>query len=320
MPILEVEVKSKVRVGKFGSSYIDVQQPIKDKRRIPLTTQEVDPFFTDDPLVCRPTLTKSENRPQFAIERGDIPQFNCDVPQALDKELEYLTQGSRKNVDVDEFLTESDALHGDITRSRFIGDVIQADNEIDQLICVSGISFSLYEQVNDVYWRALTKPKIHWSFGLQGDYLTQYNCANGTIFKPLLVTDQRNQQGVNIGRSGVSIGGGWGWHSYNQRYYLEIRHGLNTKKYSTAVDMNSPGKDIQWTRNQHKNTFVLARHNLISPANRWGNRNRFGNDWRNFIPRGIITVKFFADPCDVIDSTESGYDGVQDPASGDFEL
>ena len=89
---------------------------------------------------------------------------------------------------------------------------------------------------------------------------------------------------------------------------------------STAVDMNSPGKDIQWTRNQHKNTFVLARHNLISPANRWGNRNRFGNDWRNFIPRGIITVKFFADPCDVIDSTESGYDGVQDPASGDFEL
>ena len=84
--------------------------------------------------------------------------------------------------------------------------------------------------------------------------------------------------------------------------------------------MNSPSKDIQWTRNQHKNTFVMARHNLISPANRFFNQGRFANDWRNFIPRGVITVKFFADPCDVIDSTESGYDGVQDPTSGDFVL
>jgi len=253
MPILEVEVQEKVRVGKFGSSYIDLHQVNTSKRKIPFSNQIVDPFFQDDPLVCRPTLTKSINRPQFAIERGDIPQFNCDLPTALQKELDFLTTG-RKNVDIDPFLTDSTDLHNDITKTPFLGDRIVPDNEIDQLICVSGVSFTLHEKVNAVYTQPLNKPKILWAFGLAGSYLTQYNCSDGQIFKPILVTDQRNQQGINLGRAGAASQVNWGWHSYNQRYYLEIRHGLNTEKYTTSVEMNTPGRDIQWIRNQHKNT------------------------------------------------------------------
>ena len=326
MPILEVEVKEKTRVGKFGSSYIDLHDTVKTKRRIPFSTQQVDPFFSDDPLVCRPTLTKSINRPAFAIERGDIPQFNCEIPEALEKEIEFLSKGTRKESIMDPFLTESDGLFQDIRKSDNLGEVNEANDKIDQLVCVSGISFSLTEKIpgRDTEIRILNKPKIHWSFGLEGSYLNQYNCSDGKIFAPILLTDRRNQQGLNLARQDdLGQATRWSWFSFNNRMYLEIRHGLNTLKYTVAVDSNVPGGDFRWLRNPFKNTFVLAKHNLRSRQNQtWGNG---WNRWQQFdpkqwIPRGVLTVRFYADPCDVIDSTATGYDGVQDPNSGDFTL
>ena len=311
MPILEVEVKKKNRIGTFGLEYLNLYDVKTEKIKIPFSSKPLSPLFQDEPLVCRPNLSKSENRPLFAIERGDIPAFlDCDLPQAIQKEVDYLSSRGRKNADIDPFLTESDSLFQDITKTKFLGEIqdgIPADKTIDGLGAVQGISFSLFENSETtgrpLGFRALREPEIYWAFGLSQQKRFEYwGCEqSGPDLKPPhLITDQRNQQGTNLANSRNRPSFTWRYSYWPTRFYLEIRHGLNTLKYTPQVQMTcANGGDHGWEQIQHKNSFVLTKQ-TSRRQNQW----RFGNflplsDDVHIIPRGRITVMFLADPCDV---------------------
>jgi hypothetical protein len=312
MPILEVEVNDNLNLGKFGSSFLDINIPPKNKKRLTFTTQVVDPFFSDDPLVCRPTLSKSENRPSFAIERGNIPQFNCDTPSAIEQEIEFLN-GGRKNLDVDPFLTTDESLFEDISKTNFIADrqVTENDpNTIDLLVPVAGIAFSLWEGDS---WnsRPASKPRIEFAFGLGNDQLNStYNCSGNTkIQAPHLLTDVRNGQGFNLARDPWRAASSWGsWGGWNNRFYLEIRHGFNTKKYTADVQLNTAsGEGLAgsgWSMILHKNSYILVRTRPLSTSSNgfWNHRGRYSQ----VLPKGRITVTFFGDPCDIRSSQNTG--------------
>ena len=316
MPILEVEVEKNILVGKYGSSYLDIERPKKTIKRIPFTEQTINPFLSDEPLVCRPNLTKSENRPDFAIERGDIPQFNCDTPSALQKELEFL-RGNNKSSSTDPFLSDDPDIFQDIKDGKFLDvtSIANSEDEIDLLVPVSGISFSFFDKPG-IRGQLLDTPRIVYSFGLKNEQLQIYGCSDGNdITSPQILTDVRNREGINLARNATRHIR-WGWSYWDMRFYLEIRHGLNTQKYTTQVHYNSgdtPDGSVTtaagFRQTQFKNTFTLTK--TRAPSN---NRNGFfGGGWGGprfnpllQIPRGVISVTFNADPCDVAGADPDG--------------
>jgi len=313
MPILEVEVKNNIQLGKFGSSFLDLQDPVKDRLRLTFSSEPVDPFFQDDPLVCRPDLTRSKNRPNFAIERGNIPQFNCDIPEALDKEIDFLYGGKLKNLDVDPFLTTDEDIFDDITKSEFLGDRVPGQNDpnkVDLLVPVSGISMSLYDG-QGLNARLLQTPKINFAFGLGNDQLSNtYQCqGSNEILAPEIITDTRNRQGVNLGNNPNSQRWSWFW-SYQQRFYLEIRHGLNTENYTAHATMltanGNAGVASGWQLTHHKNTLVMAFTTPKRSQSQGGFFNAMAGRHSIMIPKGRINVFFMADPCDVRQSQLAG--------------
>jgi len=315
MPILEVEVENNIILGKYGSSYLDIQRPGKNIKRLVFTEETINPFLSDDPLVCRPNLTKSENRPDFAIERGDIPAFNCDTPTALQKEVEFL-RGNNKSSSTDPFLTDDPNIFQDIKDGDFLDvtSIGNSEDEIDLLVPVSGISFSFFDKAG-IQGRLLDTPRIIYSFGLKNEQLQIYGCSDGNdITSPQILTDVRNREGINLARNpGRHVR--WGWSYWDMRFYLEIRHGLNTKKYTTQVHYNSgdtPDGTVAtatgFRQTQFKNTFTLTK--TRAPANTQGS-GFFGGGRPRFnpllqIPRGVISVTFNSDPCDVSGADPSG--------------
>tara|TARA_R110001592_G_scaffold47493_2_gene150417 strand:+ start:2761 stop:3732 length:972 start_codon:yes stop_codon:yes gene_type:complete len=312
MPILEIEVKRKNRVGKFGSSYIDLYDINVDKLKIPFAKKPASPLLQDEPLVCRPNLTKSENRPHFAIERGNIPQFNCDVPSALQQEVDFLLGNGKENPDVDPFITESESLFQDITKSSFLGEQqgVPSDKTINGLGAVAGMSFSLFENSEEtgrpLDFKPLRKPEIYWAFGLtQQKRAELWGCEQSgpDITPPNLITDTRNQHGINLANLNRNGGTNFQYHySWTpNRFFLEVRHGLNTLKYATQVQMTcANGGDGGFQQIQHKNSFILTKNSSRrSGGGFFGHFNNPFSTESSIIPRGRITVLFLADPCDV---------------------
>jgi len=314
MPILEVEVERKNRVGKFGLAYLDLYDVKKEKIKLQFT-ENTDPILQDEPLVCRPNLTKSENRPLFSVERGDLPTFNdCDVPEALQREVDIIKGNNRESADVDPYLTESESLFQDITKGPYLGERqgVPADKQIDGLGAVSGMSFSLFENSDEtgrpLSFQPLRKPEIYWAFGLSQQKRTElWGCeaSGGDVQPPSLISDSRNQYGINLAKLRQQRSYSWYYAYGNNRFYLEIRHGLNTLKYATNVQMtNADGGDMGFQQIQHKNSFILTKSTNNRTNTLWnrlwlGSAQRSGFDPNQVIPRGRITVTFLADPCDV---------------------
>tara|TARA_Y100001938_G_C8080876_1_gene428975 strand:- start:372 stop:1331 length:960 start_codon:yes stop_codon:yes gene_type:complete len=308
MPQLEVEIVKNFRLGKYGSSFVDIYDPPKEKRRLVFTTQIVEPLFKDEPLVCKPNLNRISQRPAFAIERGNIPQFDCDVPEALQRELDFVL-GKRKSIQTDPFLKEeSDFNDEDIRNSRNFGAEFNSVDTLDKMVAVGGLQFSVINpKTRRPYERGA---EVHWSFGLNlGD--VQDSCGGSGVASggegfdpPVLLTDNRNREGINLA-SRESGRGLFFWS--NSRVYFEIRHGLNSDKYHASVTHTEAGVGVNaWQKTPKKKSFVLSKSNL----RRNGSFSRgffggFSNPWSSF-PSGKITVVFFADPCDYTIENQSG--------------
>ena len=132
--------------------------------------------------------------------------------------------------------------------------------------------------------------------------LTAYNCAEGQeISPPVIVTDKRNEIGTNLTDSktlrNVTYRGRW--YGIGGRFYIEIRHGLNTENYLAMVSEEDYFEIIP-----KKNSLILAKY--ISLENtRTGSRYVTSRSRRRDspggiydLPKGRINVVFFGDPCE----------------------
>lgn len=298
MPQLEVETRKNFKLGKYGSSFIDLYDPPIEKKKLVFTTQIIDPFFKDDPLICKPNLTKVSQRPLFAVERGNIPQWDCDIPEALQKEADFV-MGKRQSKELDDFFKEQSNFNDvDIRDTNNFGGEFNTLDTIDKMEAVGGICFSLLDPNTRQFHP--NGVKIHWSFGMGIDDV-QDSCGGSGVASsgqgfdpPVILTDQRNSEGINIGNRQHQR-----WVYSNSRLYLEIRHGLNSDKYHASVTMNTEGLQGNWQQTPKNKSFILGRSTLRSNR-RFGffsGFNRFNGPFTD-IPNGKITIMFFADPCD----------------------
>jgi len=310
MPQLEVEIKQNLQLGKYGSSFLDLHEPIREKRKLAFTSQVINPFFKDDTLICKPNLTKIRNRPTFSVERGNIPQFDCELPEALLQEADFL-RGNRPTKNTDPFIKEESGFNdADIRESDNFGGSFGSVNKIDQMSAVAGICFTLLDPNNaNRFFRE--GPQVHWSFGMSLTELQRFcdgtsgiaGGEDGGFDPPVILTDNRNNQGFNLGSRNPRFFWWWGG-----RLYLEIRHGLNSDKYHASVTMNSEGRQGDWQQTPKKKSFLLTRSNLRDNRAFGGwSGNRFSGPYDQ-IPTGRITIIFFADPCDYTEENQSDLD------------
>lgn len=231
-------------------------------------------------------------RPFFSIDLSglQIPIQECNTPVGKQK---FFNQFRSPVLHDDQFLNRDpngDYINGtNILNTDFGTKKYSASGTGNNVQVVSAISFSLTQTTdfNPTYDAMID---VHWSRGMDNSG----SCPSATIFQPLIVPDQRNDEGLNIARFGYK--GQW-WLS-GSRYYLEIRHGLNTMDYSAIV--NDGGWFVQIPK---KNSLILSRY-IEQQTSYLETNKRYEIDESMFeLPKGRINVTIFADPCDITGQT-----------------
>lgn len=286
---IAVQPKVQFKIGKFGGSFLNItrtlvpQTPGSNKfNRVFNSPVGMGVFGVEGLYECLPGFRQEpQNRPYYAIENGTkIPTQDCQGENGFRKLIDEFLQPI--NEDDDDFLKsdpESDYVTGvDIHSTKYGGETYEASSEHSSWSIASGIEFSLATDVDQNFKPTIGDSiKVYWSFS-----------TDGSIPKPIIVTDNRNNQYLNIASSRAPLFIYW----RNSRVYLEIRHGLNTMDYAYTVE-NMDG----WIKTKKKNSLIISKY--ISANN---NRVFSGPDqwYRNAdagpgIPRGRCNVMFLKD-------------------------
>lgn len=308
MPV-KIENVTNFRIGKYGNSFLDLYRDNQKVLQSPnnLVTNAGGLFGTDDVLLCKPNSAKKDKRRKlFAIENATpIPTAVCRTPEGMkllydqygrinDIRDPYLNKDPNKDFTDEEY---------DLLKSSFYGRGATANNQYDNVVVVSGISFRLRE-ANVQWWQDPEESFIlkdsFTSFGYDDSTPTSHYhnlCdPNKQIPKPIIVTDKRN-----IEQSSRSNPLGSFNVSYRYRYYLEIRHGLNTENYFFTLNTNpfiQNAMKVAKKRNSLILSWYVSATTNRNTESRWtsmgGNQSGQMFDLPDF-----IDVLFHADPCDL---------------------
>lgn len=305
------------RIGKFGQRFIDLH---KDTQRVPDTNplpilKSIGSGALSSPLtrICNPKLANGTTRRKlFAIENGTpVPTELCRTNDGL---LRFMDQFPRINDDLDPFLNDDPLAdftdpRFDIQKSDFYGRGAKANNELNNVVLVSGITFRIAavpKNINAYYviMRQYTPSQLETDFIIQDSFASfgyddsvatshyyQMCSPNASIPAPVIVTDKRNAEATS---SGVAT------YSLKWRYYLEIRHGLNTEKYFFHVNTN-PYIQNSMRVSKKKNSIILKWYTSVNSHRKTQAKNTISAE----DPSGqlydlpeFLDIMFYADPCD----------------------
>lgn len=307
MPV-KIENRTTFRIGKYGNSFLDLYRDNQKVLQSPnkLVTNAGGLFGSDDVLICKPNSAKKDKRRKlFAIENATpIPTTVCRTPEGMrlfydqygrinDINDPYLNNDPNKDFTQEQY---------DLLKSNFYGRGATANNQYDNVVVVSGISFRLRD-ANSQWWRQTDQSFIlessFTSFGYDDNSASShyYNlCSpNKVIPSPIVVSDKRNvEKSVQDTVTGRNT-------SYRYRYYLEIRHGLNTENYFFTLNTN-PFIQNAMKVAKKKNSLILSWYSSatsnINTEARWTSTD--GNQTgQMFDLPDFIDVLFHADPCDL---------------------
>ena len=248
------------------------------------------------------------------IENGlGIPEALCGTTKSIYKEIVKKTKGTDSRNDPflnegfeDDYTNEKN----DITKTPFFGGGFTANDQLNTVIPVTGIMLEVipdkaYVQRNFSFQenqKGIVRVVTSFGFdsGSDGSAWTGLCSSAKTIAAPVLVTDLRNSTTNNVG------GGFAGASRFvtTWRYYLEIRHGLNTDKYFYTLNAN-PKVSGSMTVLKKKNSLILSWYldpNNMKRSDYVGGTEMLPNskdvDFPNF-----IDIIFYTDPCDIEQSS-----------------
>ena len=303
MPLLQVVNSTKFEIGRFGGSFLDLYKVPKElnngqgkylPRNLNPTVSSGAVSIGMGTSVCVSGFKQNpERRSYFSIDLTAlrVPVETCGTPEGKQKFFDQFRSPCPHD---DPFLNRDpnqDYINGEnILDTVFGNKKYQASGTGNNVEVVSAISFSLTKSTsfNPTYDATID---VHWARGMD----TSGSCPSATIHRPLIVPDQRNEEGLNIARYGYK--GQW-WLS-GSRYYLEIRHGLNTEDYSAIV--NDGGWFVQIPK---KNSLILSRYIEQSTSFLEKNKKYEPDESMFELPKGRINVTIFADPCDITGQTD----------------
>lgn len=289
-------------IAKFGGSFINLHRVSVEQNNggSQFLPQVANPAVPSGAISvgmgtnqCLSGLKQDPSRRSFfSIDASGltVPIETCNTPVGRQKFFDQFRSSVPHD---DQFLNRDPAgdyidgvniLNTDFGRKKY-----SASGTGNNIQVVSAISFSLTQTAdfNPTYDAMID---VHWARGMD----TSGSCPSSTIFQPLIVPDQRNEEGLNIAKYGYK--GQW-WLS-GSRYYLEIRHGLNTMDYSAIVN------DGGWFSQIPKNNSIILSRYIEQKTSYLETNKRYETDESMFeLPKGRINVTIFADPCDITGQT-----------------
>lgn len=284
---LRVSPTTKFSIGKFGQSFVNIHRGKNDESpgsevflRESTNFIGKGSFGSEGLYPCLPSFRQDpQNRPYYSIENGtDIPTQDCVGEAGFRKFRDAFLNPI--NEEDDPFLStdpDSDYASGtNILETKHAGEQYQTDNDHSDWKIASGIEFSMAPDIHEDYYpRQGSSIKVYWSYHKTGE-------------KPKIVTDNRNNEYLNIANS-IGINPVY-W--AGSRIYLEIRHGLDTMDYSYIVE-NMEG----WIRTKKKNSLILSRFVSSYNSKVFSNIESYYRDPDSGpgIPRGRCTIMFFSD-------------------------
>jgi len=286
MPLL-VEPRLRFHVGKFGGSFVDIHRTYEPQSESSDNTPYLREnnsafgqslvFGVEGQYPCLPSFRqKPQNRPYYSIENGtDIPTQDCN---GIDGFRKMVTRYLKPiNEEDDPFLNTNPDSNGDIMNSDYAGNRYTSTGNIspNSWSVVSGIEFSLSPDIHENFNPShRDEMKVYWAFSVSG------------INKPSIVTDNRNQQYLNVANLKKKSTFYWA----GNRIYLEIEHGFNSMEYSYIIT-NLDG----WIETKKKNSLIISRFISGNDDGIFRNAGGFyslGPKSSPMLPRGRCQVMF----------------------------
>jgi hypothetical protein len=302
---LKVLAGNQITIGKFGGSFVDLHRRTEVDRAfdgvyLPIRANPAvgNPLFGVNPP-CLPGADP-KNRRLYAIDTSGLKVPEITNIQAFEEQFQTRICGENDdflNTDMNKDWADGTSNH-DILKSKYGKYVAYTSNTGDRMESLSAISFSVsdsYDNNSTAYgklWKPTTQEPVKvWFSKGTASTLTAYNCAEGQeISPPVIVTDKRNEIGTNITDTKRMREASYGRYGLGSRFYIEIRHGLNTENYLAMVSEEDYFQIIP-----KKNSLILARYVSVSNVE---THNRYRNSGLYNLPKGRINVVFFADPCE----------------------
>tara|TARA_R110000868_G_scaffold269378_1_gene528765 strand:+ start:428 stop:1378 length:951 start_codon:yes stop_codon:yes gene_type:complete len=303
---LKVLAGNQITIGKFGGSFVDLHRRTEVDRAfdgvyLPIRANPAvgNPLFGVNPP-CLPGADPKSRR-LYAIDTSGLKVPEITNIQAFEEQFQTRICGENDdflNTDMNKDWADGTSNH-DILKSKYGKYVAYTSNTGDRMESLSAISFSLQKDEWSVPpWKpTVQEPVKVWYAKGTASTLTAYNCVGDqTISPPVIVTDKRNEIGTNLTDSktlrNVTYRGRW--YGIGGRFYIEIRHGLNTENYLAMVSEEDYFEIIP-----KKNSLILARYISLSSAEGNTRSSRRDNPGGIYdLPKGRINVVFFADPCE----------------------
>lgn len=279
-------------IGKFGGSFIDLH---RTKQELKYLSPK-----TGNPAVIGGAMGVGQgtvncvtgfpgNRRIYGIDTSGLklPITECNTPEALDafarqfRTTIHASSDRFVNSDIHRDWGTGETYGGvDILQTKYNNGVAFDADAGNSIRTVSAITFSIASYRD---WEPSCKDpvKVHWASG---------SSICDTISPPVVVSDTRNEHGRNLAK--LSTQRSWSWLKGN-RFYLEIRHGLNTENYMAIVSEAEYFKQIQ-----KKNSLILTRYISREASERMFSGKPIGVNESLFeLPNSRIHVMFYTDPC-----------------------
>lgn len=316
-----------IRIGKFGGSFVNIHreyQPVPDAPLPEFSNKTgFGPLSAPNTRICvggNGGVTDVRNR-LFAIENGTPePTELCRTPEGL---LRFMDQFPRINDDADPFLNDNP--YADFTDPKyniqntdFYGRGASANNQLNNVVLVSGITFRIAAVPKNINGYGIQFGQFSQS-QLETDFIIKNSSASfgyddsvasshyynlcdpsASVPKPVIVTDKRNAEArykilsrnsATIPRREITV---------RWRYYLEIRHGLNTEKYFFVINTNPYIQDTM--RVSKKTNSIILKWYTSSNSHRKSQVKKTisSEDYSGQLydlPE-FLDIMFYADPCD----------------------
>jgi len=316
------------RIGKYGQNFIDLY---RDFQRNPEGSNLTLLPAVGSGALSSPTTRiciqgsstgKNPRNKLFAIENGTPePTEGCRTTDGL---LRLMDRFGRINDNNDPYLNDDPSKDFtqsiyDIQNSDFYGRGVSANNQLDNVVAVSGITFRIAAVPKNInaYYVALNQyspdeiegdfiiKNASASFGYDDSVASShyYNLCdpNAIVPKPVIVTDKRNAEATVSTVPGNTVTSTRTVYSLKWRYYVEIRHGLNTEKYFFNINTN-PYIQNSMRVAKKKNSIILKWYTSVNSDRNTQVKNTISaND-----PTGqlydlpeFLDIMFYADPCDI---------------------